>query len=98
IMAQIFLSYSRKNKNSVDDLLTQRVSLKEVLLNHMVAGRLMPEAISQEQVLTTLSNQIIKVSRLDEGLLLNDQTLTIGRNIASDGVIYVIDHVLEFDQ
>ncbi|HEX2906689.1 MAG TPA: TIR domain-containing protein [Phototrophicaceae bacterium] len=95
---EVFAAWLSAQNISVDDLLTQRVSLKEVLLNHMVAGRLMPEAISQEQVLTTLSNQIIKVSRLDEGLLLNDQTLTIGRNIASDGVIYVIDHVLEFDQ
>lgn len=79
--------------DKLGDLDLTEEQIKEVLLYHVVAGTVTSDQLSDGQVVTTLNGQDITIGTSD-GVTVNDSTVTGADNIASNGVVHVIDTVL----
>lgn len=80
------------------DLLAESDLLTEVLLYHVVSGAVVAEDVLEldgESVPTLLSDNSIRITVSDDGVILNDVVNVIQTDIeASNGIIHVIDEVL----
>lgn len=69
--------------------------LTDILLYHVVSGKILSTDLSDGQTATTLLEQDITVSLMgDGGVMINDSTVTGADIMASNGVIHKIDSVL----
>jgi uncharacterized surface protein with fasciclin (FAS1) repeats len=70
-------------------------ALTDVLLYHVVAGKVMAADVVNLDSATTLSGEDIAISVTDEGVFLNETVAVVITDIEADnGVIHVIDAVL----
>lgn len=76
-----------------DDLLSDP-ELANILLYHVVDGRLAAEDVVAVERLTTLLGENVKVNVTDEGVFINDSKIIITNIKAENGIIHVIDAVL----
>ena len=68
--------------------------LKEVLLYHVVPGTVTSSMLTDGQVVTTLNGQDITIGTTS-GVTINDEVSVTGAdNLASNGVVHIIDTVL----
>jgi len=68
--------------------------LKEVLLYHVVPGTVTSDMLEDGQVVTTLNGQALTIGT-DGGVTINGDVNVIGTdNLASNGVVHIIDTVL----
>lgn len=80
---------------TVEALLNDIPALTDVLLYHVVAGKVMAADVANLTSATTLEGSDINISVTDDGVFLNDTVKVIITDIeASNGVIHVIDSVL----
>jgi LPXTG-motif cell wall-anchored protein len=68
--------------------------LTQILLYHVVAGKVMAADLVDGQELATLQGAPLTISLSDEGAMVNDATIIATDIEASNGVIHVIDVVL----
>lgn len=68
--------------------------LTDILLYHVVAGKILSTDLSDGQTATTLLEQDITVNFMGDGVMINDSTVTEADIMASNGVIHKIDSVL----
>jgi transforming growth factor-beta-induced protein len=77
---------------TADELLSQS-NLSEVLLYHVVSGKVMSTDLTDGQMAQTLSGESIQVS-LANGVAINDSQVVTADIETTNGVIHVIDKVL----
>lgn len=77
---------------SAEDLLNHP-QLKEVLLYHVVSGKVLSTDLSNGMMAPTLSGETIKVD-LSSGVKINDSSVITADVMATNGVIHIIDSVL----
>jgi len=77
---------------TAEDLLSQS-GLADVLLYHVVSGKIMSTDLSDGQTAETLNGESITVD-LSDGVKINESTVTTADIEATNGVIHVIDQVL----
>ncbi|MDF7826826.1 fasciclin domain-containing protein [Pontiellaceae bacterium B12227] len=68
--------------------------LGEILLYHVVEGRLTTKDIIANERLTTLLGEHLQVNVTDEGVFINDSKVIVEDIKAENGIIHVIDMVL----
>jgi uncharacterized surface protein with fasciclin (FAS1) repeats len=78
---------------TVDALLANKTALTEVLLYHVVSGKLTPSNLTSVSSLTTLQGGTLDVSSSGSQVKVNDATI-VATIVTSNGVINVIDKVL----
>ncbi len=78
---------------SAADLLASE-NLADILLYHVVEGRLKAEDVVLEDSLTTLLGKNIDVEVTDDGVFINNSKIVITDIKAENGIIHVIDTVL----
>ncbi|MBN2882430.1 MAG: fasciclin domain-containing protein [Clostridia bacterium] len=77
---------------TAEELLSQS-GLADVLLYHVVQGKVMSTDLTDEMMAETLNGESIKVD-LSDGVKINESTVTTADIEATNGVIHVIDTVL----
>ncbi|WP_169950041.1 fasciclin domain-containing protein [Microbispora sp. H11081] len=85
-------AFNKIPKSQLDQLLSNRKSLRGLLAYHVVKGRKTPTDMHGE--LTSLEGRKIKVSGSDSSLKVNDAAVTCGNIATSNAVIYEVDKVL----
>ena len=85
-------AFSKIPKNQLDQLLSNRKSLRGLLAYHVVKGRKTPADMHGE--LTTLEGRKLTVSGSDSSLKVNDASVTCGNIATSNATIYQVDKVL----
>lgn len=74
------------------DLLAQP-DLADVLLYHVVSGKIMSTDLTDDMMATTLQGESLTIN-LDDGVMVNSSKVTTADIEATNGVIHVIDAVL----
>ena len=89
-------AFARLPKGTVDSLLKpQNIDqLKQIVLYHVVEGRVYSDQALKLTTAKTLNGQSIKINARKAGAFINDSKLTALDIEASNGVIHVIDQVL----
>ena len=77
---------------TAEELLSQS-GLADVLLYHVVSGKVMSTDLTDEMMAETLNGEYITVD-LSDGVKINESTVTTADIEATNGVIHVIDTVL----
>ncbi len=73
--------------------LLARADLKDILLYHVVSGKVMSTDLTDGMMPATVQGSTVKVD-LSDGVKINDSKVTTADIEASNGVIHVIDKVL----
>lgn len=77
------------------DALPEGDALKEVLLYHVIAGKLTSDDLAKKHSVKTQQGDDITIQVKDGKVILNDAvTVTVANIEASNGIIHVINHVL----
>jgi uncharacterized surface protein with fasciclin (FAS1) repeats len=80
---------------SAEDLLADTETLTEILLYHVVEGKVMSSDVGGIEAAPTLQGSDISISVTDDGVFLNDSVQVVEVDLeASNGVIHVINGVL----
>lgn len=80
---------------SAEDLLADTGTLTNILLYHVVAGKVMAADVASLEAATTLQGADIAITVTDDGVFLNDSIQVTTTDLeATNGVIHVIDGVL----
>ena len=89
-------AFARLPKGTVESLLKPENidQLKQILLYHVVEGRVYSDQALKLKKAKTLNGQSIKINARKAGAFVNDSKLTALDIEASNGVIHVIDQVL----
>ncbi len=80
-------------KQALDGLLQNPKKLAQVLLYHVVSGRVMSTDLQDESV-KTLNGADVTIKLTNSAVMVNDATVVKADVKASNGVIHVIDKVL----
>jgi transforming growth factor-beta-induced protein len=82
-------------EGTIDALLADIPTLTNILLYHVVQGKVMAADVVNLEFATTLEGANITISVVDDGVFLNDTVQVIITDVeAANGVIHVIDAVL----
>jgi uncharacterized surface protein with fasciclin (FAS1) repeats len=79
---------------TVENLLRDTPSLKQILLYHVVSGKAMARDAAQMESANTVSGKSIKIKKQGDQVMINDARVVTTDIEADNGVIHVIDHVL----
>jgi uncharacterized surface protein with fasciclin (FAS1) repeats len=80
---------------TLESLLTDTANaLTNILLYHVVSGKLMSDDLSDGQTLTTLLGKDVQVTINQDGVFINNAKVMVADLEASNGVVHVIDAVL----
>ena len=81
-------------KGALDNLLKDKEALKNVLLYHVVSGRVSSNEVVDLNKATTMNGSDIKIKTTEGKVMINDAQVTGADVMASNGIIHVIDKVL----
>lgn len=81
-------------EGTVDELLNDIPTLTDILLYHVVEGKVMAEDVVELSEAETLLGENVSISVMDGKVKINDAEVIITDLEASNGVIHVIDAVL----
>ena len=87
-------AFAKLPKGTLENLLKDKDALKNILLYHVVSGRVTSSDVVSLKSAKTLSGQSIKISVVDNKVMINKSSVTAVDVAASNGVIHVIDQVL----
>jgi len=88
-------AFAKLPPGTVDALLQDLPKLKDILLYHVVPGKLMAAMVANLATTATVLGPEVTVKVTPEGLvLINDATVVITDIMAKNGIIHVIDRVL----
>lgn len=86
-------AFAKLPEGTIDSLLADVDTLKNILLYHVVSGKVMAEDVVNLSEATTLNGQKVMIDTMD-GVKVNEATVTATDIMAENGVIHVIDTVL----
>jgi uncharacterized surface protein with fasciclin (FAS1) repeats len=78
----------------LNELLANTTALKQVLLNHVVSGKLMATDVTHKSSVTTLQGQTLPINTSEGAVKIGPATITKTDIACNNGVIHVIDKVL----
>lgn len=87
-------AFAKLPKGALDNLLKDKEALKQVLLYHVVSGKVTSADVVKVDKANTLSGKDVKVTVSDSGVMINSSKVTVVDIMATNGVIHVIDTVL----
>ncbi len=87
-------AFAKLPSGALNKLLKDKEALKEVLLYHVVKGKVMSGDVVKISEAETLSGQKFNIKTNDEGVVINKSKVIKTDISASNGVIHVIDTVL----
>lgn len=87
-------AFAKLPEGTVEALLEDIPALKNILLYHVVSGKVMAEQAVTLDKAGTLNEQEFMISSGENGVYVNDSKVIITDIEASNGVIHVIDAVL----
>ena len=87
-------AFSELPAEELDALMKDPAKLKQLLLHHVVAGKLMGQEVAKQTSLKTLQGGELEVTLDDKDLLVDDGLVVQADIQASNGVIHTIDTVL----
>ena len=87
-------AFAKLPKGTLDNLLKDKEALKNILLYHVVSGKVSSEAVVKIDKAETLSGSNVNIEVKDGKVFINDSQVTAADVYASNGVIHVIDTVL----
>lgn len=89
-------AFSKLPEGTLEELLMPENSdmLENILLYHVVEGKVMAEDVVMLEEAETLAGQAVKIEVMDDEVMINDAKVIITDIEASNGVIHVIDTVL----
>jgi uncharacterized surface protein with fasciclin (FAS1) repeats len=79
---------------ALEGLLKDKEALKNVLLYHVVSGKVSSKEVVDLDKATTLNGSDLKIKTSDGKVMINDAQVTSADVMASNGIIHVIDKVL----
>ncbi len=79
---------------ALEGLLKDKEGLKNVLLYHVVSGKVSSKEVVDLNQATTLNGSDLKIKTEDGKVMINDANVTGADVMASNGIIHVIDKVL----
>ncbi|WP_182905929.1 fasciclin domain-containing protein [Microbispora sp. H13382] len=85
-------AFSKIPKSQLDQMMSNRKSLRGLLAYHVVKGRKAPADMHGE--LTSLEGRKLTVSGSDSSLKVNDAAVTCGNIATSNATVYTVDKVL----
>jgi len=96
VFAPTDAAFDAIGEDALGDLLADPSgALTDLLLHHVVAGKALSTDLQDGQEFTTLLGSNIKVRISADGVFINNAQVTIADLEASNGVVHVIDAVLE---
>ena len=91
-------AFAKLPKGAVDDLLKNVPKLKNVLLYHVVPGKMMAADVTEEKRLKTVQGEELKIDaarwHLHRHVKVNDANIIQPDIVVSNGVCHAIDKVL----
>ncbi len=78
----------------LDSLLTDTLSLRDILLYHVVGAEARSTDLSDGQMVTTVLGKNISISISGDTVMINDAMVTVADLEADNGIVHVIDAVL----
>ncbi|CAN7988252.1 unnamed protein product [Ixodes hexagonus] len=78
----------------MENVLRDREALKALLLRHIVLGTVYSAGVQENQVLKTVGGLELTMRIIPECITVNGVNVNNPDNVASNGVIHVIDHFL----
>jgi uncharacterized surface protein with fasciclin (FAS1) repeats len=87
-------AFAKLPKGTVEGLLKDKEALKNILLYHVVSGKVAAETVVGLDKAETLSGANVMIKVKDGSVMINDSKVTTADVFASNGVIHIIDTVL----
>jgi len=87
-------AFAKLPAGTVDSLLNNIPALKDILLYHVVSGKVMAEDVVKLTSATTVLGEAVTISVVGNTVKVNNATVIITDIECSNGVIHVIDTVL----
>ncbi len=87
-------AFAKLPAGTLESLLADTDALANILLYHVVSGRLNAEAVVERGFITTLLGRPLAVTALRNGVRINEANVLAADIAASNGIIHVIDTVL----
>lgn len=87
-------AFAKAPKATLDAVAKDKNKLKAVLTYHVVAGNVMAKDVMSLKSAKTVQGQEATSAVIGNMVKINDATVTKADNVASNGVIHVIDRVL----
>lgn len=87
-------AFAKLPDGTIDNLLANPEQLKQVLLYHVVPGRVMAADVVELDSATTAQGSDVKIKLADGSVMINDAKVTATDIETSNGVIHVIDTVI----
>jgi uncharacterized surface protein with fasciclin (FAS1) repeats len=95
VFAPTDAAFAALPKGTLEALLKDPAKLKDILLYHVVSGKVMADQVVKLTSATTVEGKPIKITVKDGTVYLNDTVKVVTTDIpAANGVIHVIDSVL----
>lgn len=94
VFAPTDAAFAKLPEGTLESLLNDKEALTQILLYHVVKGKVMASDVVNLSEAETLSGQKINIKVNESVVLLNDSKVTTTDIQASNGVIHVIDTVL----
>ena len=87
-------AFAKLPKKQVDALLKDKEALRQVLLYHVVQGKVMASDVTKMRSAKTLQGQNINIRVRNNVVRINDAKVIKADIVCSNGVIHVIDKVI----
>jgi uncharacterized surface protein with fasciclin (FAS1) repeats len=87
-------AFAKLPAGALDKLLAQPDKLKQVLLLHVVPGKVMAADVVKLKSATTAEGSSVSIHTMDGKVMINEATVVKADIAASNGVIHVIDRVI----
>ncbi|MFC2119651.1 fasciclin domain-containing protein [Bacteroidota bacterium] len=87
-------AFAKLPEGTVEALLNDKETLKNILLYHVVAGEVTSKEVVNLTKAETLAGKNININVKDGSVMINDSKVTGADIMASNGVIHIIDTVL----
>ncbi|MBL1214610.1 MAG: fasciclin domain-containing protein [Ignavibacteriae bacterium] len=87
-------AFAKLPEGTLESLLNDKDALKNILLYHVVSGKVSSEQVVKIDAAETLAGSKVNIKVKDGGVMINNSNVTTADVYASNGVIHVIDTVL----
>lgn len=87
-------AFAKLPEGTVESLLGDKKALTNVLLYHVVSGKVMAKDVVNLNSAETVQGSSVKIKVVDGKVMINDAQVTIADLETSNGVIHVIDTVI----
>ena len=87
-------AFAKLPEGTIESLLKDKETLKNILLYHVVSGKVTSKQVVDLNEAETLAGKNINIKVKDGSVMINNATVTTADVMASNGVIHIIDTVL----